>query len=218
MPTSLDSIRSAYDAASEAYSRKFLDELDRKPFDRELLQRFAELVGWGPQILDIGCGPGHTTAHLSSLGLTTTGIDLSPKMIEQATKSFPQSCFEVGNFLALSRKPSSVDGILAFYCIVHLTPNQLIPAFSEMYRVLRHNGHLLISFHVGTDVIHAENFLDTNAALDFQFFEPSQIQSALLGAGFDVIDTRVREPYELEHPSTRCYIFARKPEGPAESS
>ncbi len=216
MPTSLDSIRFAYDIASEAYSRKFLDELDRKPFDRELLQRFAELVGWGLQVLDIGCGPGHTTAHLSSLGLTTTGVDLSPKMIERATKSFPQSCFEVGDFFDLSRKPSSVDGILAFYCIVHLTPDQLIPVFSEMYRVLKRSGHLLIAFHVGTDVIHAENFLDTNAVLDFQFFEPSQIRYALSRVGFDVMDTRIREPYESEHPSTRCYIFARKPDGMAE--
>lgn len=216
MPNSLDSIRAAYDAASEAYSRKFLDELDRKPFDRELLQRFAELVGGGPQVLDIGCGPGHTTAHLSSLGLKATGVDLSPKMIERATRSFPQSCFEVGDFFALSRKPSSVDGILAFYCIVHLPPDQLVPAFSEMHRVLKRNGHLLIAFHVGTDVIHAENFLDTNAVLDFHFFEPSQIQSALIRAGFDVLDTRIREPYESEHPSTRCYIFARKPDSQAE--
>lgn len=60
MPTPLDSIRSAHDTASAAYSRKFLDDLDRKPFDRELLQRFAELAGGMAQVLDIGCGPGHT--------------------------------------------------------------------------------------------------------------------------------------------------------------
>ncbi len=216
MQNSMDSIRSAYDTASEAYSLKFVDELDRKPFDRELLQRFAELIGEGRLVLDLGCGPGHTTAHLSSLGLTAIGVDISPKMIERATTCFTQSCFEVGDFLGLSRKSSSVDGILAFYCIVHLTPDQLVSAFSEMNRVLRRGGHLLIAFHVGTEVIHAENFLDTNAVLDFQFFEPSRIQSALSSVGFKVLDTRIRAPYESEHPSTRCYIFARKPDGLAE--
>ena len=213
MPYSVDSIRSAYDTASEAYARKFLDELDRKPFDRELLQCFAEFVGRGSKVLDLGCGPGHTTAQLSSLGLTTTGVDISPKMIEQATALFPLSKFEVGDFFALSHETSSVEGILAFYCIVHLTTDKLVPAFSEMYRVLNRNGHLLIAFHVGTGAIHAENFLDTNAVLDFQFFEPSQIESALSSAGLEVLDTRVRDPYVSEHPSKRCYIFARKPDG-----
>lgn len=76
----------------------------------------------------------------------------------------------------------------------------------------------MIAFHVGTDVIHAEQFLDTNAVLDFRFFQPAQIQSALTKVGFDVTDTLIREPYESEHSSTPYYIFARKPEGLAEQS
>lgn len=217
MPIAQDSIRTAYDIASDAYSRHFLDELDRKPFDREVLLRFAELVGEEGTVLDLGCGPGHTTAFLSNLGLTTTGVDLSPRMIERAIESFPQSCFEVGDFFSLSQRPSSVGGVLAFYCIVHLTAGQLVPAFSEMYRVLKRSGHLLIAFHVGTEVIHADNFLNTNAVLDFRFFKPSHILSALGSVGFVVKETHIREPYESEHPSTRCYIFADKPDCPAEN-
>ncbi|MCA9077409.1 MAG: class I SAM-dependent methyltransferase [Planctomycetaceae bacterium] len=210
MSTSAASIRSAYDTASAAYARAFLAELDHKPFDRELLKQFAESVGVGQTVLDIGCGPGHTTAHLNSLGLAATGVDLSPKMIDLATVTFPQVSFEVGDFFALERQPSSVAGILAFYCIVHLTPEQLVPAFSEMYRVLRDDGVLLLAFHVGAEVIHAENFLDTDAVLDFTFFETSQVEAALSTAGFALIDMHVREPYEAEHPSQRCYMLARK--------
>ncbi len=213
MSNELDSIRSAYDAASEPYAQKFSDELNRKPFDRKLLQRFAELAGAGAQVLDIGCGPGHTTAFLSALGVKTTGIDLSPKMIDQARSQFPGCCFYVEDFFSLSNQSSTVDAILAFYCIVHLTPDQLIPAFTEMYRVLKCKGQLLIAFHVGTDLIHAENFLGTNAVLDFQFFEPSQIESALRSAGFNRLETQIRQPYASEHLSTRCYVSARKPDG-----
>jgi SAM-dependent methyltransferase len=210
MPTSLDSIRSAYDIASEAYSRKFIDELDRKPFDCRLLYEFSRLIDAGEPVLDIGCGPGHTTAHLASLGLMATGIDLSPTMIAHAKHSFPEANFEAGDFFELSRKSFSIGGILAFYCIVHLTSDQLIPAFSEMHRVLQCGGVLLLAFHVGEEVVHVENFLDTAAVLDFTFFSPSQIHSALTTAGFSAMDIRVREPYESEHPSQRCYIFAHK--------
>lgn len=211
MASSLESVCAAYDIASEAYARKFIDELDHKPFDRELLKRFAACVGAERPVLDLGCGPGHTTAHLTSLGLRATGVDLSPNMIEIASRTFPQSRFEVGDFFALRQESSSVAGILAFYCIVHLTPEQLVPAFTEMFRVLSGGGVLLLSFHIGSEVIHAKNFLDTNAVLDFTFFEPVQIEVALRTVGFAPIEVRVRAPYETEHPSRRCYVFAHKP-------
>lgn len=215
MSSSRASIRSAYDIASAEYTRKFINELDHKPFDRELLKRFAGLTGAGRPVLDVGCGPGHTTAYLNSLGLMATGIDLSPKMVEHAAESFPQSCFEVGDFFGLSRTSSSIAGILAFYCIVHLTPDQLVPAFTEMFRVLRADGVLLLSFHVGSEVIHAEHFLNTNAVLDFTFFQPFQIETALTVVGFAPIDVTIREPYESEHPSKRCYVMAHKPQSMA---
>lgn len=209
--SSSEFVRVAYDIAAEAYARKFVNELDHKPLDRELLQQFAELIGRERPVLDLGCGPGHTTAHLTSLGLNATGVDLSPKMIEIASRTFPQSRFEVGDFFALPNESSSIAGILAFYCIVHLTPEQLVPAFAEMHRVLSDDGVLVLSFHVGTEVIRADNFLDTNAALSFTFFEPSQIETALKAVGFDWVDVRVRAPYDTEHPSRRGYVFALKP-------
>lgn len=213
MTSSTDDIRRAYDIASEAYARKFVNELDHKPLDRELLAQFAALVGTEQPVLDLGCGPGHTTEYLTSLGLRATGVDLSPKMIEVASRLFPKSRFEAGDFFALRHESSSVNGILAFYCIVHLTPEQLAPAFAEMFRVLRDGGVLLLSFHVGSTVIHAENFLDTTATLDFTFFETAEVETALRSAGFAPIDLRVRAPYDSEHPSQRCYVFAHKGSG-----
>jgi SAM-dependent methyltransferase len=215
MSSSRDAIRAAYDIVSEAYARKFINELDHKPLDRELLKQFAAAIGVERPVLDIGCGPGHTTAHLTSLGLIATGVDLSPGMIERASVTFPHVPFTVGDFFALTNESSSIAGILALYCIVHLTPDQLVPAFSEMFRVLSGRGVLLLSFHVGSEVVRAENFLDTNAVLDFTFFEPSQIEAALRIVGFDAIDVRIRAPYDTEHPSRRCYVFAHKPESTA---
>ncbi|MEK6257412.1 MAG: class I SAM-dependent methyltransferase [Planctomycetota bacterium] len=212
MTSSREFLRSAYDLASAEYARKFVHELDHKPLDREWLKEFADTIGSGRKVLDIGCGPGHTTAHLTSLGLNATGVDLSPKMIEIASRTFPQSRFEVGDFFSLRRESSSVAGILAFYCIVHLTPEQLVPAFAEMHRVLCGGGVLLLSFHVGSEVIRVENFLDTTAVLDFSFFEPQQIEAAMRTVGFDPIAVRIRASYDIEYPSRRGYVFAHKPQ------
>ena len=116
------------------------------------------------------------------------------------------------SFCALPSESSSVAGILAFYCIVHLHPNQLLPAFVEMFRVLRGGGVLLLSFHAGSEIVRAERFLDTDAALDFTFFEPEHVRATLATVGFGAIDVHIREPYATEHPSNRCYIFAHKPQ------
>jgi SAM-dependent methyltransferase len=209
-PLSRASVREAYDIATDAYARKFLNELDQKPLDREWLTEFASLIGPERPVLDLGCGPGHTTSYLTSLGLNVTGVDLSPRMIEKAAECFPQTRFAVGDFFALPNEPSSIAGIVALYCIVHLTPDELRAALAEMLRVLSGDGVLLLSFHLGSGVIRAEKFLDTDAVLEFQFFECNQVEAILTEVGFNRVDVRIREPYAIEYPSQRCYVFAYK--------
>ena len=139
-----------------------------------------------------------------------TGIDLSPEMVVKATELFPDVHFSVDNFMNLNHDECSVAGVLAFYCIVHLQPEQLLPAFTEMHRVLKPDGVLLLSFHVGTETIHVDSFLNTSAELDFRLFSMDEILTNLQTAGFTDIKIHEREPYESEHPTKRCYIFAQR--------
>jgi SAM-dependent methyltransferase len=211
MPQSPKEIQGAYDAAADTYADRFLNELEYKPRDVELLQQFVSIVGPGQRVLDLGCGPGHTTAHLSSLGLKPVGVDLSPEMIAKAASLFPTVDFTTGDFFELPDDDDSVAGLLAFYCIVHLQSVQLAPAFSEMLRVLKSGGVLLLSFHVGTDAVRVENFLNTGAMLEFFPFPVAGVQTALLAAGFSDLEIHERPPYDREYPSNRCYMFAYKP-------
>jgi hypothetical protein len=48
--------------------------------------------------------------------------------------------------------------------------------------------------------------------MDFLLFQPSEIKAGLEAAGLTVEEVVEREPYpEVEYPSRRAYIFARKP-------
>ena len=208
MAQTQDDVRAAYNLACELYAQKFARELDYKPRDRELLARFASLAGSGSPVLDLGCGPGHTTAHLNSLGVRATGLDLSAGMIDQAKNLFPETEFVVGNMLDLQFPDSSMAGVLAFYSIVHFSPSHLPKVFGSMRRVLKDGGVLLLSFHIGSEVYHNLNFLETGTALDFTCFEASTVEKELAATGFSGIETIVREPYEKEFPSQRCYMLA----------
>ncbi len=72
----------------------------------------------GGLVADVGCGPGHVTAHLSSLGLPAFGVDLSPEMIAQACSSYPDMRFEIGTMDALKVEDGTLAGVLANYSII----------------------------------------------------------------------------------------------------
>jgi hypothetical protein len=79
-------------------------------------------------------------------------------------------------------------------------------------RVLRPGAPLLISFHVGEDVVRVDEMFGRRASLDFLFHPVDRVEDALAAAGLEVVETVVREPYpQVEHPTRRAYLFARRP-------
>ena len=61
------------------------------------LAAFAEEVRHLGPALDVGCGPGTVTAHLASLGLDVSGVDLSPRMVAHARYRDPELHFAVAS-------------------------------------------------------------------------------------------------------------------------
>ena len=68
-------VHDSYDSAAEAYAHHLASELDRKPLDRHLLNRFAEEARGRGLVADIGCGPGHVARYLHGRGVSIVGID-----------------------------------------------------------------------------------------------------------------------------------------------
>jgi SAM-dependent methyltransferase len=206
------SIRETYDRLAGAYACRFVKELQSKPLDRELLDRFAAEVRGRGDVCDMGCGPGHVARYLRRAGVTMFGLDLSPQMIEQARQLSPDISFQVGDMAALGLEDETLAGIVAFYAIVNIPRGSLPTVFQEMARVLRPGGLLLLSFHVGDEVVHPEELLGHSISMDFYFFQPVEITGYLEAAGFSIEDVVQRGPYapEVEHQSRRAYIFGRK--------
>ena len=161
---------------------------------------------------DMGCGPGHVTHYLQSLGVSVFGLDISPLTVEMAKRLNPQARFEVGDILSLGLRDGSLIGIVAFYAIVNIPTESLSIVFREMFRVLEVGGLLLLAFHIGDEVVHFDELWECPVSLDFFYFEVAEIRSLLEGAGFTISTITEREPYapEVEHQSHRAYIFAKK--------
>ena len=210
----IGTIRADYDRIAEEYTRHIYKELDSKPLDRELLQRFAADVEGRGEVCDVGCGPGHVARFLHDAGVSIFGLDLSPRMVEQARKLNPGIQFREGNMLALDIPDASLAGITAFYSIVNIHVESLPIVFRELARVLMPGGLLLLAFHIGGEILRPGELWGHTISMEFFLFEPAAIQRLLIEAGFAIEEVIERGPYapEVEYQSRRAYIFARKPD------
>ncbi len=213
-PDFLRTTRTSYDAVAADYAERFHAALAGKPLDRALLAGFAELVhaaGGGP-VADVGCGPGHVTAHLHGLGLTAFGIDLSPQMIAVARRAHPGLRFEVGSMLALDLPDGALGGIVANYSIIHIPEEQLPDVFAQFHRVLAPGGHVLVVFQVGDEPLHLTEVFGHAISLNFHRRQPDRIAELLSQAGLVVRARLLREPDDDGVETTQqAYLLARTP-------
>jgi uncharacterized protein YceH (UPF0502 family) len=206
-------VRAAYDALAPAYAEHLVDELDRKPFDTWLLGRVAGLAAGRP-VVDVGTGPGHVAAHLAAAGAEVTGIDLSPRMVDEARRRFPDLTFAVGSFSDLLRPPaaSGWGAVTAWYALVHLAGSELVPAVASLTRVLAPGGWLALAVHTGAEVHHTDELFGHPVDVDFVLHDPDEVLAAVRAAGLVDIEWYLRGPYAgAEVETDRLYVLARLP-------
>ncbi len=198
-----------YDRVAEQYAERFIKELDYKPFDRHVLAMLAELVKGRGVVCDIGCGPGQIARYLHEQGAEAMGVDLSPKMVEQARLLNPDQRFEQADMRTLPFKDGELAGITAFYSVIHIPREDVTSVLKEFRRVLQPTGWLLLTFHIGDEVRHFDEFFDKPVSLDFTFFQMAEMRGYLDAAGFNLKMITERAPYEEEHQSQRGYLLAQ---------
>lgn len=204
-----DETRAAYDGVVELYASMFSDRLETRPFSRNMIGTFAELVrGTGnPRAADVGCGPGHLTALLHELGLDVFGLDLSPGMVEHARRARPALRFEEGRMEALPVGDGALGGVLAHYSMIHTPPGELPALVAEQVRVLAPGGLLLVSFFAtdGTEPVRFDHKVAPAYSWPVERFA-----GVLAGAGLVPFARLVHDP-ESERGFLDAHVLARRP-------
>ncbi|MFD6289291.1 class I SAM-dependent DNA methyltransferase [Streptomyces sp. NPDC060205] len=207
-PEFLHTTRTAYDTWAARYAELFADGLEDFPLDRAMLGAFAAFVhadGGGP-VADLGCGPGHVTSLLDSLGLDVSGIDLSAEMIAIARAARPDLRFEVGSMTALDLPDGTLAGAMARYSIIHTPPEQLPTVCAEFHRVLAPGGHLLLAFQAHDDPSALAESFDHKVALAYRW-SPDHMAALLTEAGFKEKARLVRAPMEDERQFPQAHLL-----------
>lgn len=210
----LSATRDGYDDAAPLYTQMFRDELRDRPLDRAFLSAFAEAVsaGGGGQVADLGCGPGHVTAHLDELGLAVFGVDTSSAMIGTARQAYPGLRFDVGSMAALDIADGVLAGALSRWSIIHTPPRELPAILGEFHRVLAPGGHILIGFSATDDPSRPTQVFDHAVAPAYRW-SPDHLAAMLRTAGLAEVARMVREPQPTDRRQFKeIHLLARKPE------
>lgn len=206
-------VKDCYNRTAKEYAKSFLHELDGKPFDRNLLDRFSNMLSAGSLIYDFGCGSGQTTKYIHDKNKhKIIGLDFSENAIQLAKQNFNDMEFAVDDMLHSKMASESADGILAFYAVVHFTYVEIEQVLKEWSRLLKPNAICLFSYHDGEDIIEAQDFLGVSGAkATWQFLNTDRVLEIAEQVGFKVEEALVRYPYKgVEHESKRAYIMLRK--------
>jgi uncharacterized protein len=206
-------VRSSYEAVAVAYADHLVDELAELPFETWLLDRVVAGAA-GQPVVEVGSGPGHVTAYLADRGAEAMGIDLSPAMVSEARRRFPDRSFEVGDLRRLSR-PATSSGwaaVLGWYSLIHLAASELPDAVAALVRPLAPGGWLVLGLHAGAEVRHLDEWFGHEVDLDVVLHDPTSVAGIVAAAGLVDLEWYLRGPMTARGETTqRLYVVARRP-------
>lgn len=196
----IESIRAAYATRAAEYTRAIGSIEETHDLDQQCIGRWAS--GIDGRLVDAGCGPGHWTHFLHQRGATVQGIDLVPGFIDNARMRFPGVPFNVGSFHHLGVPDASLQGVLAWYSLIHTPPGELPLVFREFGRVLAFGGQLLIGFFDGLPGVPFPHAVTTA-----YYWSVEQMGHLLSDAGFDVLEVETRQdPGKRAHAAVTAVV------------
>ena len=102
----------------------------------------------GRHVLDIACGEGYGSAMLAETAADVLGLDISPEAVAHATVTYGgigNLRFDTASAASLPCDGETLDAVVSFETIEHLTAADQTRFIDEVHRVLRPSGLFIVS-------------------------------------------------------------------------
>ncbi|AKU15058.1 class I SAM-dependent methyltransferase [Luteipulveratus mongoliensis] len=213
MDAKTQELREAHDVLAPVYVEHLAHIIDEMPIERAVLGLFRDFImeaDLGTEVGDIGCGTGRLAPYLASLGLSPSGVDLSPEMIRCARRDYPGFSFNEADVRELPYVDASLAGALGWYSLMYLHPEDRPRAFGELARVVRPGGYLATGYKMGKGVLRrASGARAYGVDFDIYWYAPEQMAQMVTDAGFKVVFTAVK-PQEPDELQPQGYLIAQR--------
>jgi ubiquinone/menaquinone biosynthesis C-methylase UbiE len=138
-------------------------------------------------VLELGCGNGKTASALVRGGAEVIGLDFSKQGLNVCAATLPDERLHLvrGDVRSLPFRDGSFDHVVAFHVLGHLAYEERTRAVSDVQRVLRPGGELLLRVFSTRDMrcgkgslVEHMTFLKGNG-IPCHFFEEDEILALL---------------------------------------
>ena len=180
-------------------------EPNHSPLFRAMME--ATDIGLGKNVLDIGCGAGHSTALIKEAGATVVGVDAAQGMVDYANKTFNGVDFQVGGLEELAFGDDEFDVVFAANSVQYAA--DLGTALGELGRVCKPGGSIVAGLFGPPEAVSYKPVLDALGQFmpkpppggkpggPFRLSAPGVLEEGFASAGIEVSRTgEVNCPFE----------------------
>jgi ubiquinone/menaquinone biosynthesis C-methylase UbiE len=122
-----------FDALGLEYEKAFARSEAHLASLEWLLGRLAP----GSRVLDVGSGTGRPTAStLTAAGHEVLGVDVSPVMVDLATRQVPQATFRRADIRGLPLEEGSFDAVCVYFSLLQMTRAEQSEVLGRLARVI----------------------------------------------------------------------------------
>ncbi len=161
----------------------------RQIVEEMILPEALRGVNLGPDVIEIGPGPGFTTDVLRRRAQRLIAVEIDPDLATSLSERMANSNVEVvcGDAAALEFGDSSFTGAASFHMLHHIeTDKAQDQVLAELARVLGKGGTLVAADGIPNEETRAFHVDDTYNPID-----PADLEARLARAGFESLEIRV---------------------------
>ncbi len=148
----------------ELGSKDFFDDYNNQREKIESIHRSYNLHEYkdfkGKKVLDVGCGNGYVLSHYKKEGASVYGIDVTEAAIKLSKKRFEinkqNGNFSIQNAEMLKFEDNYFDCVCSMGVLHHVPDTK--KAISEIYRVLKPGGRVILMFYHKNSLKYQWNF------------------------------------------------------------
>uniref|UniRef100_A0AAU2W271 Class I SAM-dependent methyltransferase n=1 Tax=Streptomyces sp. NBC_00008 TaxID=2903610 RepID=A0AAU2W271_9ACTN len=173
---------SLFDAIGAEYEQAFAGSAAHHASLALLLEHLAP----HSRVLDVGSGTGRPTAQtLTDAGHEVLGIDVSPVMVDIASRQVPRAVFRCADISELPLEEGSFDAACVYFSLLQMSRAEQSAVLVRLGRALRSGGHLAVAtVPLDLEGVSGE-FMGRPARVTS--FGPAAFTALVAGAGFTVL-------------------------------
>ena len=168
----------------------FLKHWGKKKYKRPaLIVQWLKLLPERAVLLDLGCGAGQDSRHLTKLEHHVIGLDRTMPLLQFANGRTPLVPLILADIRALPLRVDSLDGIWAAASLIHLPKRNVAGVLAELHDIVKPAGLFAATFTYGSN-----SRIKRTGWMPGRYFarwRKDELARALRRAGWTVMSLRV---------------------------